>query len=325
MQSRFQRALAGAALLAALAAQPAGAAPFSNVVFFGDSLSDVGNVFLATGGALPGPGGYLGGRFSNGPVWVEHLAAGLGHPAAAGPSLAGGNNYAFGGARTGTSTTPPGLLTQAVGLWGTSHPTADPDALYVVAGGGNDMRDARSAFGGTSIADQAGRQAAAAQAVGNLVQVLAYLAAKGAQHVLLTNVPDLGLTPEAGALGSRAASADASARFNALIPGALLYGAGLGLDMKFLDLVALNQKVINDATNHGGTKYGITNVTLPCAGFAGSLGSPCASSLFSDALHPSGATHLLMGKAALRAVPEPATLVLFTLGVTSVVRRRRRA
>lgn len=39
---------------------------YSQLVFFGDSLSDNGNVFTATGG-LYRPGG----RFSNGPVAAE--------------------------------------------------------------------------------------------------------------------------------------------------------------------------------------------------------------------------------------------------------------
>jgi phospholipase/lecithinase/hemolysin len=62
-----------AAALAALIAGPASAA-FSNAYFFGDSLSDTGNVYTVFGpGYVPAP--YYDGRFSNGPVWVEHLAA----------------------------------------------------------------------------------------------------------------------------------------------------------------------------------------------------------------------------------------------------------
>ena len=72
--------LAIAAALAASAASGAAAAPYTSIYAFGDSLSDVGNVFLATAGtpaAQPLPP-YADGQFSNGPVWVQTLAAGLG-------------------------------------------------------------------------------------------------------------------------------------------------------------------------------------------------------------------------------------------------------
>src|SRR5262245_59792037 len=68
-----------------------------NLVVFGDSLSDAGNASLSTGGALPNPALYYQGRFSDGPIWVDTLAKYLGEPAV-GPSLAGGLDYAFGGA-----------------------------------------------------------------------------------------------------------------------------------------------------------------------------------------------------------------------------------
>src|SRR5262245_1866124 len=74
------------------------AGPFSNLVVFGDSLSDVGNISNATFGTNPGPY-YWNGRFSNGPVYTETLATGLGLPAMA-RSTAGGNDYAYGGAQT---------------------------------------------------------------------------------------------------------------------------------------------------------------------------------------------------------------------------------
>ena len=90
---------------AAFASQTASALPFTNMVVFGDSLSDTGNILISTGGAIP-TAPYFNGRFSNGPVWIDTLTAGLGLPAGAVASFAGGNNYAFGGARTGTDASP---------------------------------------------------------------------------------------------------------------------------------------------------------------------------------------------------------------------------
>ena len=258
-------------------------------------------------------------------MWIDYLAGALGVPAGAAPSLAGGNNYAFGGARTGSGANPvPGILAQ-VGALGTGASVADPNALYVIAGGGNDMRDARSAFQGTTPADDAGRQAAAAAAAGNLSTAIGALALNGAKNVLLLNLPDLGRTPEAAGLNLVASSSDASARFNALMPSLLTFGQSLGLDMRFLDADGLMTALVNDALNNSGALYGIANVFTPCGSFSGSIGIPCDVSLFSDALHPSARAHQFVGQAAARAVPEPATFVLLTLGAAAALRRRRAA
>src|SRR5262245_13726292 len=104
------------------------AGSFSKVFVFGDSLSDTGNAFLATGKTIPQSPPYYQGRFSNGPVWVEMLGY------SAKPFLAGGTNFAFGSATT------QDLLLQ-VGIFSVSrffH--ADPRALYVVWSGTTDTR-----------------------------------------------------------------------------------------------------------------------------------------------------------------------------------------
>lgn len=311
--------------VATLASLPAMAGPYSQMIVFGDSLSDTGNLSLVTGGTQPPAGQpYFNGRFSDGPVWVETLAAGLG--LAAMPSLAGGTNYAFAGARTGASSTPPGLLAQAVGMWGVANAVADPNALYVVVGGGNDMRDARSAFTGNTAADDAGRQSAAQAAVDNIFQTLGFLASRGAQHVLLANLPDLGFTPEAAMLGVQAASADASARFNLLMAGLeAIAEAAFGLDIDFLDMDGIAATVRDDAINNNGGLFGITSTSLPCAGFFGSAGAACDVSLFSDALHPSARAHALIGAYALQLVPEPGSIALVAAALVALSLSRRRA
>lgn len=328
MATRIHRFFSALVLgLAALLASAAHAGPYSDMFVFGDSLSDTGNLNIVTGGTQPPPGQpYFGGRFSDGPLWVEHLAAGLGLPLGATPSLLGGNNYAFAGARTGTSSSPPGVLAQVAGLWAPSHGVADANALYVVAGGGNDMRDARTAFQTNSLADQAGRQSAAQAAVDNLFNSLAVLAGHGAKHVMLSNLPDLGLTPEAVLLGLGFSSSDVTARFNALLMGLeSLAETTLGLDIDVLDLAGIGTAIRVDAINNGGGVYGITNISLPCAGFNFSAGAACSASAFSDALHPSGVVHAIIGAQALNlALPEPgsAWLLMLALGGVALLRRR---
>ena len=55
---------------------PTVAHAYSSLFVFGDSLSDVGNVFLATGGQQPASP-YANGQFSNGPIWAQLQSLGM--------------------------------------------------------------------------------------------------------------------------------------------------------------------------------------------------------------------------------------------------------
>ncbi|MDK2413020.1 putative Ig domain-containing protein, partial [Aphanizomenon sp. PH219] len=84
--------------------------PYKNLVIFGDSLSDTGNFYKASGNTFPPSPNYQG-RASNGLIWVDYFAPDLQFT---NPSI---QNYAFFGANTGISNTfgqitVPGLLTQ---------------------------------------------------------------------------------------------------------------------------------------------------------------------------------------------------------------------
>lgn len=327
---RFRRLLIAAAAL--LTASASHAATFSRVVVFGDSLADVGNVYLATGGAVPAPP-YSNGRLSDGPVWVEGLTTGLGLPALQ-ASLAGGSGYAFGGARTGTSGSIPGIVAQVGGLYLPAHPLADPDALYVISGGLGDLRDARTVAQTNSASDVAVRQAAAQAAVSNIAAASQALYNAGARYIAISNIYDLGQTPEAELLGLVAASSDVTNRYNSELSAYMsTFGGQAGLNLYSIDLFGLFQSIRNDALTNGGAVYGINNVIAPCAGFPGSIGAPCATSLFSDALHPTAAAHQLIASYALNVVdPQPAgvpepqvwALMIGGFGAIGLLSRRRR-
>lgn len=124
--------------LSAYAAKPA----YDAIYVFGDSYCDVGNIYLATKGLDPLSPPYFNGRFSNGPIWVEHVANAMGLPML--PSLAGGTDYALGGAWvTEPQVTSQGTILdvpQQVALYLSQHGNkADPKALYILEGGGNDI------------------------------------------------------------------------------------------------------------------------------------------------------------------------------------------
>ena len=108
----------------------------SQIVAFGDSLIDTGNVFAATG-QPPAP--YFDGRFSNGPIWVEYLAGRLGI-AAPTPSLSGGTDYAWGGAETGFGLSVGGTpnINSQVATFLAGN-TLSATQLVVIDGGANDF------------------------------------------------------------------------------------------------------------------------------------------------------------------------------------------
>ena len=97
------RTIAGAIAAALLISSPAFAAKsqFDSVVVFGDSLSDAGNISLATNPALQPPWEFT---TNPGAVTVQNVASHYGYNLSA--SLAGGSDYAWGGA--GVLTNSPG-------------------------------------------------------------------------------------------------------------------------------------------------------------------------------------------------------------------------
>ncbi len=111
---------------------------FSNVIAFGDSLSDAGNISLSIDPSIQPPQEFT---TNPGAVVVQNVAAALGHPLTA--SAAGGNDYAWGGA--GIYNNSPGT---PAGVPPDQHPDqhlsgqrshANADALYTMWGGANDI------------------------------------------------------------------------------------------------------------------------------------------------------------------------------------------
>ena len=368
MSHNFKRSLGAAAFAVGslAAALPALAGPYSSMTVFGDSLSDTGNVLALTTAFTANPFPvYPGaaGRFSNGPVWVEQLAAGLGLPTGAKSAnllltsattvspigAQGGLNFAYGGARTGlggSAGATTGLLGQLAAWNGSGFTSslsraADANGLYVVVIGGNDLRDARSANPGNSAADAAARTAAAGAAVQGLFNSVGLLAQAGARHFLLATMPDLGSTPEAVALNQVSASTDVTLKFNlALSSGATLFDSqflgltGIDLDIRMMNFYGLGLDVISDATTNGGAKFGITNITTPCLTKGAisnqyyapdAVATNCGSAASSDDLHPTAKLHSLFGALALRtAVPEAPSLLLVAMALAALVATRRR-
>ena len=144
MKTKLIRSVLAAAL--ACAAVPAFAqnanSPFSQTVFFGDSLTDAG-YFRPL---LPASVRPVTGQFTTNPgfVWSQYLAEYYGTSAYANGNGQVGTNYAAGGARVGTNTTGalgpiPSLAPQVTTYLASTGGRADPNALYTVWGGANDL------------------------------------------------------------------------------------------------------------------------------------------------------------------------------------------
>jgi len=279
----------------------ANADSYSAVIAYGDSLSDNGNLFAAIG--YPPSPPYFDGRFSNGPVAVEQLAATLGVPLvdfAYGGATSGIGNFIDGG----NQTTPgslhlPGMQVELAGS--TLPPGLAPTSLFLVWGGANDFL----AGGSPTVA------------ANNIVAIVDALQAEGATHILVPGLPNLGLTPEF--LADPAAATAYTNAFNAALLAALPPGASYFDTFAFLNGIEANPGA-----------YGITNLTTPCFDQAAmTVCSDPSHYLFWDDIHPTTSTDAFLAAQfdATVTTPEPSSILLFGSGLAAMAEllRRRKA
>lgn len=314
MRIRLRAALA--ALLIAAAA-PVAAAPVSQLHssfwVLGDSLSDNGNLFAATGGAAPPSPPYFAGRFSNGPVFAESLQAEF--LAALKPTA----NFAFGGARAVADADGIPDLPAQLGLFSlVAAPNLGDRPLVSLLFGANDL------FGAIGTPTQEAAADAAANAVADAALFLA--ADFGVEDFLLFTLPDLGLTPLFTLFsppGAAALATAATERFNDTLLGRLPGLEAAGLTAHLVDGFGLSRAIAADPAS-----FGVADAVTPCVIVGVSVCTPeVAEQLaFFDAVHPNATIHLAIADAARAAVvPLPATapLLLAALALAASFRRRR--
>ncbi|MCY4385417.1 MAG: autotransporter domain-containing protein [Nitrospinae bacterium] len=284
---------------------------FSNVVVFGDSLSDSGNAAAASGLPLP-PGTSF--TTNPDPVWAEIVAEAFG--ASGAYSLAGGPNYAFAGACMNPATPcdvdDSPTVTEQIGM----HLAArggnlDPNALYTIWGGLNDIADSALSNPATAL----GHVIAAADV--NAAQIRR-LREAGARHVVVFNMPDASLAPFAVALGpaNQAGLRALVDQYNQKLYAGIRENEG--------GVVPINIHAALGALAANPGRYGITNTTgtacgVPNAGSAvsiqcGPAGSPFPVTyapganetyLFADRSHPSGAVHAMLANMVTSTLAAP--------------------
>lgn len=302
-------------VIGCVAVTPTAQAQYSDLVVFGDSLSDSGNNALVLGinaGQTITGNGYVpiqpygSGTYSNGSVWTQRFASALGLNAT--PALAGGHNYAFGGAHTlyenpQTFNFPPSLVTQAGAYLQSTGGVADGNVLYVVAGGANDARDVTQAVhDGVSPGEQILATARSyAIGIGGIVDALE---AAGARHIIVWDTPNVGITPAATALGESFLGGATASIMNAVLMSRLAGDA----DVSVFDIYGLFQSA---------AVRSFSNVVDACGAVQG-----CDPStyLFWDGIHPTTAAHqfiadAMMTLAVAAAVPEPATVWCLVVGL----------
>jgi phospholipase/lecithinase/hemolysin len=320
----IKRWVLGFGALALGAATPASAvrdtAYYSSLTVFGDSLVDAGNLYLSNGGTRPDPTlGYYQNRFTNGYDYTDLLSLDLfGTPTK--PSLQGGNNYAYGGGRIVDTGDVIPDLTKQLDTFAASGSVIDPNGLYVMNFGANDVFGAKGVFGPVG-------------AIGNYPDVSSYLKAAaeqyaagiqrlndmGVRNILMTDFPLFGdpYTTEA----------------NSYLAAAL---AGLSLDsdttFMFYSLSDFNRRVLTNPASFGLPQM---NTSVSCIQ-ANAQATNCEGYFSFDGIHPVAAVQAagyadinrLFGLNVAQAVPEPMTWVMMVtgfgaIGATMRYRRRR--
>lgn len=296
---------------------------FSELVVFGDSLSDSGNVFKLTSDspghvADPPSPPYFNGRATNGPNWVDRLADRLSIPRPTAylqdPS---GTNYAFAGAATGggTSTRFP-------------SPTFPPNAPIEVDNVGTQIESFltnRQSFqqnqlvtlwaGAGDLANVTG-PADIVKIVDNLEDHIRTLNDNGATTVVVPTQLDSGLAPFFDLPGTPdplIISGVVKLLDDLLDSRLMLLAMDPALDINIIsvDMFSLTQRLVNDSSFVNTENAWLIDFSQGMADSADPN-----DYLFFDVIHPTARAHSIIGDAVFSAVvPTPSALFLLIVGI----------
>ena len=288
------------------------AMPLNKIVVFGDSLSDNGNLYEYMKHQLPISPPYFQGRFTNGPVWIEHIAK-FYYPDDAAAHLL---DYAFGGSGVSEADDEGDEDEEALftlrreidSYLLAHHDRADEQSLFAVWMGSNNY---------VSLPDDPDQAVIVANQ--GILHELERLAEKGAKHIMVVTLPDLGQTPAAVDFDSIDVLTSLTHRHNALLEHNVLalkekYPA---VQWLFFDVNVMFMNAI-----HSPADYGFTNVTDTC--YEAAMGTPsslsivkmasmvtrkvsqdaCEGYLFFDPIHPTVRAHQFMAEEGIKILQE---------------------
>ncbi len=270
-----------------------------DILVFGDSLSDMGNgkdSLLDVPDVPP----YWNGRFSNGPIWIDHVSSEMSINLTHGSGWSAGGNRAFGGAQTGQGyayLVLPNVGVQISNFLSGVQSNITSNQLVIVWAGGNDF------LYGTGNPDVISQ---------NMASHVRELALAGGSEFVVVNLPPIQLTPEGQSKTSSQQSQMAQdiQSYNSKLQTEMTnLSNSMNLNITMVDAWS----VFNDILANPG-HVGITNTQDPaCSGAGGLLPLPICSAgdavasnvdeyLFFDKAHPTATMHELIGALALEYI-----------------------
>lgn len=292
--------------------------PYTDLLVFGDSLSDPGNINQFSSGTNPDPSYYPNGQFTNGDTWAVQLGSGL------------GENFAYGGARAlDNGDAIPDLRAQ-ISIFKAVLPELGSNPLTAIWSGGNDLRDIVTGVATQTISPQEAFASAAAVATEIAGGVRVLYKATGLNDFLVLTVPDISVVPSIAGTPLEAFVSSLAGFANDTLATALadLSSANPDLSIQTFDTNAFLRELLADPS-----VVGVSNTTGQCLIQTESFSSYCGAEqasdfFFFDDLHPTEAVHTALAD-AIRAqvVPLPGgmSLALGGIALLGFAARRKRA
>ncbi|MGI0488592.1 SGNH/GDSL hydrolase family protein [Pantanalinema rosaneae CENA516] len=307
---------------------------FSQLIVFGDSLSDIGNLSSVAANfdiifpPLPfAQTGSIGkaGRMTNGDLtqpevpgnlWVEYFAPRVGlqdqvkNLAVIGSTSGHANVVPATAADLGITLPEelqlPGVLDQIAGYvadLNTANQPADPDALYVVWGGATDFLTLFPTPSLSSVVN------AIVAGVANVAKAVTTLVGTGAETIVVPNLPNLGLTPFAAGYNAAGANVVSEATLFSIGFDLLLQPTLTVLERKLkqvnpeVDIIQIDTFSLSEAIADG--KFGFEHTIDPLFSHLSDPNLNPNGFAFSDPFHPTTRVHQVFADLFQAALSRP--------------------
>lgn len=277
------------------------ATPLNKIVVFGDSLSDNGNFYEHMKKRFP-TAPYYEGRFSNGPVWIEHVSS---------AKQAELLDYAYGGAGVLDPEEDPdsamfNLHQEVSNYLSANNDKADDESLYTIWIGANNYLSMPEDTDYTLKI-----------VLGGIKNEMRRLVEKGGKHFLIVNLPDLGMAPMAYDYEANDALSVLSIDHNTLLRDAVTEFQNEFPDSQwvYLNVAQIFNEAILDPERLGFSsetlkdtcydKYPDNNDLNMMSVVSSQLNQnedkkdPCEGYLFFDLVHPTALAHKIMAERTL--------------------------